>query len=352
MTDADAAHFNSDRLDLARRLRGVTRRSLAQDAGLSVKSLTRYLTGERRPDSRTVRQFSEALDLPEHFFSGPMPDAVPASAPSFRAMSVMTRRQRDQAVAAGVLGVCLSDWIDERFNVPHVTVERYEDVDPDAAAMAVRGLWELGHRPVKNMVHLLEAHGVRVFALPEHSKAVDAYSFWSSSLKPFVFLNTSKSSERSRMDAAHELGHLVMHPWGGTQRSRKAEEDAKRFASTFLMPAESVVARLRRNPSLREIVSAKSYWKVSVVSLAYRLRQLNMMSAHQYTRTFVEVGGLGYRTQEPDPVERETSLVLDQVFDKLRHRNISFSSVAHDLAIYPQDLSQLLRGVVRFPLPV
>ena len=352
MTGVGVESFNPDRLDLARRLRGVTRRSLARDVGLSAKSLTRYLTDDREPDAETVSRFAKSLGFPTRFFYGPLTDPIPEAAPSFRARSVMTRRQRDQAVAEGILGMCLSDWIDRRFNVPPVSVECYEDIDPDAAAMTVRGQWGLGQHPIKNMVHLIESHGIRVFALSEHTKVVDAYSFWSPSMKPFIFLNTTKAAERSRMDAAHELGHLVMHRWGTTQRSRAAEEDAKRFAAAFLMPAESVVARLRRNPALQQIIEAKAHWKVSVASLAYRLRQLNMMSEYQYTRTFVEIGSLGYRTQEPKSIDRETSLLLGQVFDNLRERKISISSVAHDLAVYPQDLSQLLRRLVRSPLPV
>ena len=85
--------------------------------------------------------------------------------------------------------------------------------------MAVRARWDMGFRPIRNMVHLLEAHGVRVFSLAEDAKQVDAYSFWTPSKKPFVFLSMSKSAERSRMDAAHELGHLVIIP--GAERSSR-----------------------------------------------------------------------------------------------------------------------------------
>ncbi len=352
MTGRGAESFNPARLDLARRLRGVTRRSLARDVGLSAKSLTRYLTDDREAESETVRQFAESLGLPTGFFYGPLTEPIAEAAPSFRARSVMTRQQRDQAVAGGILGMCLSDWIERRYKVPPVSIEPYEDIDPDAAAMAVRGKWGLGQRPVKNMMHLLESRGVRVFALSEQTEVVDAFSFWSPSMKPFIFLNTTKSAERNRMDVAHELGHLVMHQWRVTQRSRAAEEEAKRFAAAFLMPSSSVVARLRRNPPLRQIIEAKAHWKVSVASLAYRLRQLGMMSEYQYTRTFVEIGSLGYRTQEPESIERETSLLLGQVFDNLRERNISIASVARDLAVYPQDLSRLLLRLIRSPLPV
>lgn len=58
------------------------------------------------------------------------------------------------------------------------------------------------------MIHLLEAHGVRVLSLTQECREVDAFSLWLQ--QPFVFLNTQKSGEHSRFDAAHELGHLPL----------------------------------------------------------------------------------------------------------------------------------------------
>ena len=232
--------FNPDRLELARRRRGMTKGSVAQAIGLSTRTLTRYLNSEWEPDPSTVDRLASVMDFPVGFFYGPTLDEIAPEGPSFRALSRMTGRQRDQAVAAGELGVFLSDWIDERFGLPTPNVPQYAVATPEAAAMGVRNHWALGERPASNMIHLLELHGVRVFSLAEDTLAVDAYSFWRGET-PFIFLNTSKSAERSRMDAAHELGHLVLHSRGGSQRSRQAEMEAQQFGSAFLMPRGSVL---------------------------------------------------------------------------------------------------------------
>ena len=118
------------------------------------------------------------------------------------------------------------------------------------------------------------------------------------------------------------------------------------------MPAGSVLARVPHNPTLRQIIKAKAHWKVSAAALIYRLRQLGLMSHVQYTALWIEMGTLGYRTQEPEPIERETSRALEQVFGHLRNRRISVTQVAHDLAINPEDVTRLLRELVRLPLPV
>jgi hypothetical protein len=47
---------------------------------------------------------------------------------------------------------------------------------------------------------------------------------------------------RGRFDAAHELGHLVMHGHERPLPGPEAEREANQFASAFLMPRADVVA--------------------------------------------------------------------------------------------------------------
>ena len=315
-------------------------------------SLSRYFKGEREPDQRVVGRFSSALDFPVRFFYGRTLDEASQEGPSFRALSKMTARLRDQAVAIGTLGMYLADWIDERFTLPEPSIPQYADlIDAETAAMAVRAEWGQGELPIKNMVHLLEKHGARIFALSADTQVVDAYSFWHGET-PLVLLNTGKTAERSRMDAAHELGHLVLHAKGGSQRSREAEHEAQQFGSAFLMPRGSILGRMRPGATLPQLIKAKRHWKVSVKSLTYRLHQLKMLTKYQYSSTFVQLSSRGYQAKEPQPIPRETSLLLDKVFGQLRERGVTVAQVAADLCLRPEEVGSLLAGLTRFPVPV
>jgi len=99
----------------------------------------------------------------------------------------------------------LNDWVESRFDLPAPDLPDLRDEEPEVAASVLRQHWGLGERPIKNMVHLLESKGVRVYSLAENSVEVDAFALWHSKT-PFVFLNTLKSAEHGRFDAAHELG--------------------------------------------------------------------------------------------------------------------------------------------------
>ena len=349
MNTTHDGQFNRDRLDLARRRRGMTKRALAGAAGISIRSLAGYFRDEREPDQATAVRFAEILRFPVDFFYGTTLDEVSQEGPSFRALSKMTARQRDKATAGGTLGIYLCDWIERRFRLPDPDIPQYEYADPEIASMELRARWGLGVRPIRQIVPLLELHGVRVFSLAEDTLSVDAYSVWRGET-PFIFLNTQKSAERSRMDAAHELGHLVLHSRGGTQRNRQAEREAQQFGSSFLMPRASVTAIASRGMSLEEIVRMKHHWIVSAAGLTYRLHELGLLTRYEYSQRFIEIGRLNYRTEEPEPARRERSQVLEKVFGRLKERGIPVSSVAEELSIHPDEVGKLLIGLVGFPV--
>ena len=150
-------------------------------------------------------------------------------------------------------------------------------------------------------------------------------------------------SMRSRQDAAHELGHLVMHRHGGPI-GRQAEEQANAFASAFLMPRASILAHVPRFVNLATLVKLKKIWQVSVAALAYRLHALGILTDWQYRMLYIQISRNKFRTQEPNPIPRETS-VLPKIFAALRQDGFSRSSVAKELCIPQSELEALMFGL-------
>lgn len=328
--------FNPTRLDLARRRRGFTKRYLASQIGVTPIALSAYGRGDYAPSNETVLKLSRVLGFPTKFFFGDDLDEIPEAAASFRASSKLSAREKHEGLAAGEIARMISDWLADRFILPPVSVPRLEGMEPEAAAESVRSEWGLGVQPVENMIQVLELHGIRVFSLVHETRHLDAFSFWRSDI-PYVFLNTEWSGERSRMDAAHELGHLVLH-WNDDLRGANSERDAKRFAAAFLMPRESVIADAPKVPVLHEIMRAKHYWGVAITALTYRMHELKLISDWQYHALFQQMSRLGYRVREPEPMESETSGVLDQIFSALANDGISMPRIADDLGIMPEEL--------------
>lgn len=336
--------FNPTRLELARKRRGLTKTALAGAIAVSRRMITFYEEGTQ-PEARTITKMAEVLEFPEAFFHGPDLAELPLDSVSFRALSTLTSRQRDQALGSASLALAFGDWLKDNYHLPNPDVPRLQGVDAETAAEAIRRIWSIGDRPIKNVTHLLEAHGVRVFSLVEECREVDAFSCWRE-LEPYVFLNTMKSAEHSRMDAAHELGHLVLHWNHGTPRGREAEQEAKLFGSAFLMPRHSVLTYAPRTGRLDQLVRAKDKWRVSVAALVYRMHELGMLTEWQYRSLFIELSERGYRTSEPDGCPRETSQVLAKVLIALRSEGKGLQHVARTLALSADELNKVLFGLV------
>lgn len=335
--------FNPSRLSLARRRRAMNKIRLAELVGLTSRSITAFESGEKNPAQETLEKFSEVLKFPIGFFYGPDMDMPSPNTASFRSMARMSAAQRDAALGSGAIAFTLNDWIESRFELPETDVLDLREEDPESAAATLRQYWGLGERPVKNMVHLLEAKGIRVFSLAEQAVEVDAFSLWRKE-RPFVFLNTLKSAEHSRFDAAHELGHLVLHKHGGPQ-GQDTERQANAFASAFLMPKASVISLAPRMPTVSHLVQLKKQWIVSVAALAYRLQAIGLLTEWHYRSICIEMSERGYRTSEPEGAQRETSQILAKILAAMRQEGVNKSDMADALQIDVTELDKLVFGL-------
>ncbi len=341
--------FNPQRLSVARRRHGYTKTALASEINVSVRMITAYERGEKQPGPFNLQRLGQTLRCPVAFFDGDDLDEPPIDGTSFRALSTLTAREREQVRGSAAIALAFSDWIDERFNPPAPDVPQYQGVDPTTAAMGVREEWGLGERTAPNMVHLLEAHGVRVFSLVEECSSVDAFSFWRGEV-PHVFLNTVKTAEHRRMDAAHELGHLVLH-WRGTARGLDAEKEAVEFASVFLMPEGSVLANAPQGGTLDQLIAAKRKWGVSLPALVYRMHEVDLLTDWQYRSLFIEISKTGLRKKERNGIRPETSKLLSKVFASMLEGGVTRNAIADDLAIHPEELDRLAFGLVLTLVP-
>lgn len=332
------------RIRLARERRALTLARLARMAGISQQSLSNYENAHVTPTEETLHRIAGALNFPPAFFTCEEVDEVPSEAVAFRARTKTSMRKQKAVRSQAALAVEFNDWLGAHFALPEASVPTYGKPSPESAAEMVRSLWTLGETATPNMVHLLEAHGVRVFSLDSEHQEVDAFSFWRDAV-PYVFLNTAKSGERGRFDAAHELGHLVMHGHDRPLSGPEAEREANRFAGAFLMPRADVVARMPAGAQVDQILKAKSIWRVSAMALTHRLHEVDLLTDWQYRATCRRLAEMGYRSAEPDGIRRETSQVLPKVFTLLRQRGHTPGRVAQELCLPLSELNSLMFGL-------
>lgn len=322
----------------------LNKKTLADLLAVAVHTIVRWENYQTEPTTEHVWALSKALNYPQSFFFGSDLDKADGSLISFRSQTSMSAAQRDAAVAAGQIGFLIDDWVAERFALPLVIVPDLRQFDPETAAQTLRQEWGLGEKPISNMIQLMESKGIRVFSLAENTSRVNAYSLWRNQI-PYVFLNNYKSAECSRFDAAHEVGHLVLHQ-DGSVVGREAEDQANLFASALLMPRADVVSVLPRVTHLQQIISAKRRWRTSAAALNYRLHKLGLTSEWKNRDLCIEMAKKGFNKTEPEGIEREKSAVWGKVLQTLWAEKITHRDIARDLALPEGELSDLLFGLL------
>jgi len=342
--------FNPARLKLARTRKQLTLKALAERVGLTSRMVSEYEKSYCKsiPPQETVQAFSEALGYPaEFFFSEQDIDIIEPESVSFRSLKSMSAAQQHAAIGAGSLGLILDNYLEKRFNLPAIELPDLRGSDPESAAEEMREYWRLGNHGITNMIHLLEKHGVRVFSLAENTQSVDAFSFWKDE-KPYVYLNTQKSGERSRMDAAHELGHLVLHKHGVPQ-GKDLEAEADEFASFFLMPRRTVLSCASKYLTVDDVMNLRPNWKTSAMSIIMQLRAVGSITEWHHRSLIIEASKRGLRRAEIDGIEHEKALYLNVLFKSLKKDGVSLNDIAKELMLPLEELTNLifLVGVVK-----
>jgi len=314
-----AAHlFQPPRLTLARELRGLTRAELAERVGKSAAAISQFEGGSKatcRPDPKTLAALALALGVPVGFFTRATPaKPLDVDACHFRSLRSASQRERRKLLARGSLLCDLLGVLEEHVNLPAEQVSRVAKSvktadEIEKLAVHVRTAWGLGLGPIGNVVNLLESRGVLVTHIPEGCEDVDAFSTWHDG-RPVVFLVMKKgSTSRTRFDACHELGHLVMHA-DASPGSPELERQAHRFASAFLVPQEPFLVECPRWLDWDHFYELKRRWKVSVAALVKRAYDFGVLSEATYRRAYVHLNKTGERLQERDEPPAEPPTLL------------------------------------------
>ncbi len=324
------------------------KQELASRLGVTVYTVSRWEKGKTAPLAPSVAALATLLNFPAAYFYGDAPPRLETAA--FRSLSRMTARQRYMALAAGSQAVALDALISERFDRPKLRIPDLHELakDPEAAADSLRAAWSLGYQPIGNLVHRMELNGVRVFSLVYNGNEIDAFSDWQNDI-PYVFLNMSKTAERIRMDAAHELAHLTLHAHTGGPTTRIEEDQARQFAAAFLLPASAVIASAPQRITLESVIEAKQPWGVSALAYVRRLYSAGRLAEYSYRSLCIQIKS-NFDAGEPGPERhKETSQVMAKVLGASKGGNVR-KELARALNVHLADIDEITFGLALTPV--
>lgn len=352
--------FVGARLREGREARGLTAIALSEILGVSRQAVSQYENDQQTPRPEVMHKIEQVLRLPPEFFSRPVRELPEARRIFYRSMSSATKTARIRAERRYGWLTVIVDYLQRYASFPPVSFPRFDvPSDPrelswediENLASETRRFWGMGEGPISNVVWLLENNGAVVARGMIGADKLDAFSEWyewhEHHNTPYVFLGAEKDSgPRSRYDAAHELGHLVLH----RHISRKhithqptfklIEDQAHRFGAAFLLPASTFATDLPA-PSLDAFRALKPVWKVSIAMMVYRSAELDLIDKEHAQRLWRNRARRGWTHKEPldDQLPIEKPRLLRRVFELLVNEGVQ--SRAEIRARLPYALSDI-----------
>jgi Zn-dependent peptidase ImmA (M78 family)/transcriptional regulator with XRE-family HTH domain len=355
--------FIGERLTEAREARGIlTMSSLADLLEVSKNTISLCEANKTKPRAELVEKMAEKLTVKESFFFMPLPDTQPR--PVFqRSRHALTKHHRTVAErkfgwAKYLIDVYLKSYLDmPELNVPQPkelgVPDNPEEItvdDIERIAMHCREFWGMGYFPIENITTLLENNGIFVTAGLTHSDKLDAFSNISEYDGSFhIFLGLDKNSvARSRYDAAHELGHLVLHSHLANRSVNDRthaliEDQANRFAGAFLMPKYPFANEVWML-SIEAFKVLKKDWKASVGAIIKRCDDLGLFVEDEARLRQLWIKyRKDWRNIEADVLSAEPPQLTKRSIDVLLESGIiSKQQILHELPFSQNDIESLL----------
>ena len=331
----------AERLRQARLAAGLSLEGLAVklERPITRQALSRYETGASQPPPSRITDIAIALNISASSLLSESTTEIRWVA--FRKLAKLSKHRQERVTAVagkhleGEMRLRGMFHLGERHNLPS-PIEVQTVNDCDYAAAAVRMRWGIDYRPINSLIELAEDQGIAVVVWPEEW-GFDGLSGWANRT-PVIVLNAAVPPDRLRLNAAHELGHLVMRSTGDAKRD---EQFAFRFAASFLVPPDAARHELgthRRDISTYELGLLKLRWGLSMQGWIRRAYDLEIINSDLYRDMNISFRQAGWHKDEPVQYEASESPTLFRrlIYRALAERVITYDE-AHRLA--PDDFA-------------
>lgn len=294
-----------EKLKAARKSLGLSLRELQDKLGnvVTAQAIGKYERGEMRPGPAILMQLANTLGVSQEYFLSS--SGVQLGEVEFRENFLRNKKDEEQVKATMLNHVARYLQVEELLQIETAGWDEPEGApfpvndlrDAEAASSKVREDWKLGTDPIPSLAEFLEDRGIKVILTKLLGSIAGMTCFiHRKNMKriPVIIINSATTGERQRFTLAHELAHLILDI---KKNDLKLEQVCDRFSSSFLMPDRVLWATLgkhRNSISVGELVSLKKIFGVSVQALAYRCKDLEIISQSTYKALYTEFSHRGW----------------------------------------------------------
>jgi Zn-dependent peptidase ImmA (M78 family) len=165
-----------------------------------------------------------------------------------------------------------------------------------------------------------------------------------------VILSSAKlDAARSRFDAAHELGHLVMHH-DAEPGSQLIERQAHLFASCLLAPPEQLAAMVPRRVDWAALAEVKAKFGISLKSAAFAARRVGVWGESTYKTAMIQYNSNGWNSGEPYELGAgERPAMLGKAWALMANHDVGLGELAAASGVPEALLEEVLASTTELP---
>lgn len=349
-------NFVPERLEQALAARGFSAIELAARIGATSTTISRWRNRAQIPSGELIDRLASELRVSPEWLTRPLQEQI--SNPYFRGS--ISQMKADRALLNARAG-----WLDEvsrqlevyvdypDLDIPfknYTKLSEITDADIEDAAEECRERWGLKNGPIADVLLLLENAGVIVAREETGTPRIEGLSAWGANGRPIILLCADKcNAYRSRFDAAHELGHLVLHRYieapADAAAHKQMEQQAHRFAGAFLLPCKGFAAEVTSPVTLQGLLFLKKRWGASVAAMILRLVALGVIGDSDYLRLIKLRSAKWGNKREPNDDDRdpEQPRLLKRTVDLLSSEGIvTADALPSMLGLSARDVESLL----------
>jgi len=167
---------------------------------------------------------------------------------------------------------------------------------------------------ITSVADLLERLGVRAIELPTDialdglaAAAGDEYA---------VILNSTVSSDRARLNAAHEVGHVLAGDCDESDIDNEGPNERRAFEfASHLLLTDDMLKEAFKSKSMVSLVQFKERFGISIAAMIYRGKESGHLSESLAKRIWIEISRRGWRDNEPGYVAEDRAVRFERLLD-------------------------------------
>lgn len=310
------SEINYKMVVLARESRGFSQEELTEKLNISQGKLSKFENGIQGISDEILQRLSIVLNYPVSFFYQ-RDNIYNLSLYHYRKKLKAPKKDQDKVEAILNITRFNIERLLKSIEVPASNIPNFNiglDGSSEDCAKYLREFWRIPKGRVDNLTKLAEDNGIIIISIDFESEDFDGLSIRTEENQPLIFINKTKPGDRQRFTLAHEIFHQVCHIGKPIPPERDPEDEAHRSASEFLMPEREIGPQLIKL-NVEKLGELKLYWKVSMASIIYRAKSLNLLTEDQYKYLWMKMSP--YRKVEPQPysIPIEQSMLLREMVD-------------------------------------